>query len=108
MKQRVLGSKAVQTDDTPVPVLDPALPRTRTGRIWTYVGDDEHPYTVYDYTPNRSRDGPEEFLKEFRGFCRPTPTPGTIICIRSLSAALSRWHAGRIRGGAFSKRSLPT
>ncbi len=35
MKQRVLGSKAVQTDDTPVPVLDPDLPRTRTGRIWT-------------------------------------------------------------------------
>jgi transposase len=68
MKQRVLGSKAVQTDDTPVPVLDPELPRTRTGRIWTYVGDDQHPYTVYDYTPNRSRDGPEAFLKEFRGF----------------------------------------
>jgi transposase len=68
MKQQVLGSKAVQTDDTPVPVLDPALPRTRTGRIWTYVGDDGHPYTVYDYTPNRSRDGPEAFLQEFRGF----------------------------------------
>jgi transposase len=68
MKQRVLASKAVQTDDTPVPVLDPDLPRTRTGRIWTYVGDDEHPYTVYDYTPNRSRDGPEAFLEEFRGY----------------------------------------
>ena len=68
MKQRVLGSKAVQTDDTPVPVLDPDLPRTRTGRIWTYVGDDEHPYTVYDYTPTRSRDGPEAFLEEFRGY----------------------------------------
>jgi len=68
MKQQVLTSKAVQTDDTPVPVLDPDLPRTRTGRIWTYVGDDEHPYTVYDYTPNRSRDGPEEFLEEFRGY----------------------------------------
>jgi transposase len=68
MKQRVLGSKAVQTDDTPVPVLDPALPHTRTGRIWTYVGDDGHPYTVYDYTPNRSRDGPDAFLQEFRGF----------------------------------------
>ena len=68
MKERVLASKAVQTDDTPVPVLDPELPRTRTGRIWTYVGDDEHPYTVYDYTPNRSRDGPEEFLEEFRGY----------------------------------------
>jgi len=68
MKQRALGSKALQTDDTPVPVLDPKLPRTRTGRIWTYVGDDQHPYTVYDYTPTRSRDGPEGFLKEFRGF----------------------------------------
>lgn len=68
MRRRVLDSKAVQTDDTPVPVFDPDLPRTRTGRIWTYVGDDQHPYTVYDYTPNRSRDGPEAFLKEFRGF----------------------------------------
>jgi transposase len=37
MKQRVLSSKAVQTDDTPVGVLDPELTRTRTGRIWTYV-----------------------------------------------------------------------
>jgi transposase len=68
MKQRVLGSKAVQTDDTPVPVPNPALPRTRTGRIWTYVGDEGHPYTVYDYTPNRSRDGPEAFLQGFHGF----------------------------------------
>jgi transposase len=66
MKQRVLSSKAVQTDDTPVPVLDPRLPRTRTGRIWTYVGNPL--YTVYDYTPNRSRDGPDAFLKEFHGF----------------------------------------
>jgi len=68
MKRQGLKSKVMQTDDTPVGVLDPALPRTRTGRIWTYVGDDEHPYTVYDYTPNRSRDGPEAFLKEFRGY----------------------------------------
>jgi len=68
MKQRVLSSKAVQTDDTPVPVLDPELPRTRTGRLWTYVGDADHPYTVYDYTANRSREGPDQFLKEFHGY----------------------------------------
>lgn len=68
MKQRVLSSKAVQTDDTPVAVLDPELPHTRTGRIWTYVGDPEHPYTVYDYTTNRSRAGPDAFLKGFRGY----------------------------------------
>lgn len=67
MKEQVLSSKAVQTGDTPVPVLDPELPRTRTGRIWTYVGDERHPYTIYDYTANRSREGPDEFLKPFRG-----------------------------------------
>jgi transposase len=68
MKRQVLDSKVVQTDDTPVPVLDPELAHTRPGRIWTYVGDAEHPYTVYDYTPSRSRDGPEEFLKNYRGY----------------------------------------
>jgi transposase len=68
MKKRVLSSKVMQTDDTPVGVLDPELTKTRTGRIWTYVGDGEHPYTVYDYTPNRSRDGPEAFMEDFSGF----------------------------------------
>jgi len=68
MKDRVLSGKIMQTDDTPVGVLDRALPRTRIGRIWTYVGDDKHPYTVYDYTPTRSRDGPLDFMKEFNGY----------------------------------------
>ena len=68
MKKRALSSKVLQTDDTPVNVLDPELTRTRTGRLWAYVGDDDHPYTVYDYTPNRSRDGPDVFLREFSGY----------------------------------------
>ena len=38
MKERVLDSKAVQTDDTPVPVLDPDLPRTRTGESGPMLG----------------------------------------------------------------------
>src|SRR6266851_2036116 len=68
MKEVVLTSKAVQTDDTPVPVLDRELTRTRTCRIWTYVGDRHGPYIVYDYTSNRSREGPEEFLRGYRGY----------------------------------------
>ena len=67
MKQQVLASHAVQTDDTPVAVLDPELPRTRLGRLWTYVGDAQHPFTVYDYTPTRCQDGPLAFLKLFHG-----------------------------------------
>lgn len=32
------------------------------------MGDALHPYTVYDYTPNRCREGPDEFLKDFHGY----------------------------------------
>jgi transposase len=76
MKQVVLTSKVVQTDDTPVPVLDAELTRTRTGRIWTYVGDRNHPYIVYDYTGNRSRQGPDEFLQAYRGYLQADAYPG--------------------------------
>ncbi len=68
LKQQVLCSKAIQTDDTPVAVFDPEGSRTRTGRIWTYVGDEDHPYIVYDYTPTRRHEGPEAFLKDYEGY----------------------------------------
>jgi transposase len=67
-KRLVLASKVVQTDDTPVKVLDRRLPKTRTGRIWPYIGDRDHPAVVYDYTPTRERAGPESFLKGYRGY----------------------------------------
>ena len=76
MKQIVLTSKTVQTDDTPVPVLDRQLPRTRIGRIWTYVGDGNRPYIVYDYTGNRSRAGPEEFFEAYSGYVQADAYPG--------------------------------
>jgi transposase len=65
--RRALGSEVLGTDDTPVKVLDSELDHARTGRFWTYVGDAHHPYTVYDYTPNHKRDGPQQFLKDYRG-----------------------------------------
>lgn len=67
-KHLVLASKVVQTDDTPVKVLDAKLPQTRTGRIWPYIGDKDHPAVVYDYTPTRERAGPEQFLKDYTGY----------------------------------------
>ncbi len=68
LKDFVLSSKVVGTDDTPVKVPDRNLPQTRKGRIWPYVGDRDHPAIIYDYTPTRERAGPEEFLKGFRGY----------------------------------------
>ncbi len=68
MVQAVLESRVLHTDDTPVSVQEPSQERTKTGRLWAYLGDVEHPHNVFDYTPNRRRDGPAEFLKEFRGY----------------------------------------
>jgi transposase len=68
MVKAVLQSKAIQTDDTPVDVLDPGREGTRQGRMWIAIGDREHRYWVYDFTPNRSGDGPARFFKNYRGY----------------------------------------
>jgi transposase len=68
MKEVLLQSKVIGTDDTSVKVLDMKLPFARTGRIWPYYGDPAHPVILYDYTATRERAGPEEFLKGYRGY----------------------------------------
>jgi transposase len=69
LKQFVLSSKVVGTDDTPVKVLDRNLKgATRKGRFWPYLGDRRHGAAVFDYTPTRERAGPEQFLKMYRGY----------------------------------------
>ena len=66
-KEVLFQSHTIGTDDTGVKVLDEKLPFARTGRIWPYYGDKDHPVILYDYTKTRARAGPEEFLKGYRG-----------------------------------------
>ena len=68
LKEVLFQSKVIGTDDTSVKVLDPKLPFARTGRIWPYYGDPDHPVIVYDYTATRERAGPEKFLQGYRGY----------------------------------------
>jgi transposase len=68
MLKRVLQSEVIQTDDTPVKVQDHEGKGIKTGRLWDYIGDHHNRFTVYDYTPDRSRDGPERVLKGFEGY----------------------------------------
>lgn len=68
MKQRVLSSKVIHTDDTKVKLIDHAMGETRTARFWAYLGDQLNPYEVYDFTPTRERAGPEQFLAGFAGY----------------------------------------
>jgi transposase len=64
----VLRSPILWTDDTPVTVLGGNQLGSSKGRFWVYIGDAEHPYSVYDFTMSRARDGPAAFLKGYRGF----------------------------------------
>jgi hypothetical protein len=68
MAERIRRSQVIHTDDTTVPIQSPGARQCRKGRIWCYLGDEQHPYTVYDYTPNRQRAGPAEWLKEYSGY----------------------------------------
>ena len=63
MAERVRKSHVVATDDTVLPMLSPG--QTQPARMWVYVGDETNPYNVFDFTLNRSREGPKEFLKDY-------------------------------------------
>lgn len=65
MADCVRSSRVIGTDDTVMPLLEKE--KTRQARMWVYLGDDSHPYTVFDFTPSRARDGPTKFLKDFSG-----------------------------------------
>lgn len=69
MAAKVRDSKVIHTDETRVPVQDENLKgKCKSGRIWTYIGDRDHPYIVYHYTPDRSRAGPSQWLDAFKGY----------------------------------------
>ena len=68
MQKRILQSQVIQADETTVSVLDSTRDSTRTGYFWAYVGDGDHPYTVYVYRDSRGHEGPAEVLKNYRGY----------------------------------------
>jgi transposase len=66
MRRGIMASGLVQTDDTPVRVRT-GMRETRRGAIWCYLSP-EVGEVVYDFTPNRARDGPERILEGFEGW----------------------------------------
>src|SRR6185295_1030358 len=66
-KELVLQSPVLWTDDTPVIVLVGGDQGSRKGRFWAYIAE-EHPYSIYDFTESRARDGPASFLGGFQGY----------------------------------------
>jgi transposase len=112
MRRDLLRSRIVQTDDTPVTVLDDQG-GTHKGRLWVYLGDRGHPHVVYDYTPTREGIGPTRFLDGYRGYLQADAysgydalyASGTVLEVGCWSHARRYFHdaafgAGDTRGHA--------
>ena len=68
MTRRLLVPDLLGADDTPVRLLDGSHPAgVRTARFWLFRGFAAAPYNVFYFHESRARDGPSEFLRDFRG-----------------------------------------
>jgi hypothetical protein len=100
MFKRVLMSEVVQTDDTPVKVQDHDGKGIKAGRLWTHIGDHNHRFTVYDYTPDHSGDGPQRVFKNYEGYLQADAASvydalfvdGTIIEVGCWMHARRKFH----------------
>jgi transposase len=66
MQAGLVAGDYLQADETPIRYLDPDVKgKSQQGYLWTY----SHPRgdVVFDWNVSRSREGPREFLKSFRG-----------------------------------------
>jgi transposase len=96
MTWRILASKVIHTDDTRVPVQTPGDRTCKSGRIWTYIGDASHPYIVYDYTADRKRAGPANWLRDFTGYLQADAYGGYDGIYHSGAREVACWaHARR-------------
>jgi hypothetical protein len=97
-----------------VPVREPGQDRTRSGRLWVYVGDRDHPHTVYDYTATKARDGPAAILQDYRGFLQADAAnvfdgiylPGGIVEVGCWAHARRYFHDARDSDAARAAEAL--
>jgi transposase len=114
MVSEVLKSRVVQTDETRVPVQEPGQAKTKSGRLWAYLGDRGHPHTVYDYTATKARDGPAAVLKDYAGFLQADAAnvfdgiylPGAITEVACWAHARRHFHEARDSDAARSAEAL--
>ncbi len=68
LKKAVLEGAILFTDDTVVRLIEPGLGKTRQARMWIYIrGSPEAPLAVFDFTKDRRKERPLEFLGDYQG-----------------------------------------
>lgn len=69
LRDAIFESDVAFTDDTPVPLQVKGNGKVKKARIWVYVrGGNGPPLTVYDFSIDRSKKRPLEFLEGYRGY----------------------------------------
>lgn len=69
LKHEILARRVIFTDDTPVPLLVKGSGKTVTGRMWVYVaGGSGPPLRIFEFTRDRRKERPKEFLGNYRGY----------------------------------------
>jgi len=69
MKLEMFKRGVLFTDDTPVKLQMPGTGKLKEGRMWVYVaGGKGARYTLFDFTVDRQKKRPFEFLKGFKGY----------------------------------------
>lgn len=66
MHRRILLSRVIGTDDTPVKCQDPRTGLITEARLWEYLGEADHRFVVFDFTRDHSAEGPVRMLRDFR------------------------------------------
>jgi hypothetical protein len=57
-----LKASSAKLESAIMPML--SVGKTKSARMWVYVGDEAHAYNIFHFTLNRGRDGPKYFLRD--------------------------------------------
>jgi hypothetical protein len=96
LRREIAAATYLQTDDTPVTMLDRGGGSTKA-RVWTYL-DPLAGQVVFDATPTHERAGPEAFLADFSGFLQADAYTGYDALYRSgRIVEVGCWAHGRRR-----------
>lgn len=69
LKRAVLESDVIFTDDSIIPLQVKGNGKLKKARLWAYVrGGPDPPLTVYDFSHDRSKQRPLDFLEGFKGY----------------------------------------
>ena len=74
LRDDVMSSEVIFTDDTPVTIAQSAAGGSKQGRVWIYL--DREGRHAYDFTDSRKRDGPLAVLGGYTGAIHADAYPG--------------------------------